>query len=78
MLKRKKEVNKLNSHVLDACKMALLVAGGNTGFIKGVRHESQSLIVPTSQAYDKKGNLKTQLVEDIFWFLKINYRYYSF
>ena len=61
------EVNKLNSHVLDACKMALLVAGGNTGFIKGVRHESQSLIVPTSQAYDKKGNLKTQLVEDIFW-----------
>jgi len=61
------EVNKLNSHVQDACKMALLIAGSNTGFIKGIRNESRADIVPLNQAYDKKGNLKNGLVEDIFW-----------
>jgi hypothetical protein len=62
-----KEIAKLNSHVQDACKMALLIAGSNTGFIKGIRNESRADIVPLNQAYDKKGNLKTGLVEDIFW-----------
>jgi len=61
------EVNKLNSHVQDACKMALLIAGSNTGFIKGIRNEERADIVPLNQAYDKKGNLKNGLVEDIFW-----------
>ena len=61
------EVGKLNSHVQDACKMALLIAGSNTGFIKGIRNESRADIVPLNQAFDKKGNLKTGLVEDIFW-----------
>ena len=62
-----KEVNKLNSHVQDACKMALLVAGANTGFIKGIRNESRADIVPLNKAFDNKGKLKTGLVEDIFW-----------
>jgi len=61
------EVNKLNSHVQDACKMALLVAGANTGFIKGIRNESRADIVPLNKAFDNKGNLKNGLVEDIFW-----------
>jgi hypothetical protein len=61
------EVNKLNSHVQDACKMALLIAGSNTGFIKGIRNEERADIVPLNQAYDKKGNLKPNLIEDIFW-----------
>ena len=61
------EVNKLNSHVQDACKMALLIAGSNTGFIKGIRNESRADIVPLNKAYDNKGNLKNGLVEDIFW-----------
>lgn len=62
-----KEIAKLNSHVQDACKMALLIAGSNTGFIKGIRNETRADIVPLNQAYDKKGNLKNGLVEDIFW-----------
>jgi hypothetical protein len=62
-----KEIAKLNSHVQDACKMALLIAGSNTGFIKGIRNETRADIVPLNQAYDKKGNLKAGLVEDIFW-----------
>jgi hypothetical protein len=62
-----KEIAKLNSHVQDACKMALLIAGSNTGFIKGIRNESRADIVPLNQAFDKKGNLKNGLVEDIFW-----------
>jgi len=61
------EVNKLNSHVQDACKMALLIAGSNTGFIKGIRNESRADIVPLSKAFDNKGNLKNGLIEDIFW-----------
>jgi hypothetical protein len=47
--------------------MALLIAGSNTGFIKGIRNESRADIVPLNQAFDKKGNLKNGLVEDIFW-----------
>ena len=62
-----KEVNKLNSHVQDACKMALLVAGANTGFIKGIRNEERAEIVPLNKAFDNKGNLKNGLIEDIFW-----------
>jgi len=61
------EVNKLNSHVQDACKMALLIAGSNTGFIKGIRNETRADIVPLNQAYNKKGELKEGLIEDIFW-----------
>ena len=62
-----KEVNKLNSHVQDACKMALLVAGANTGFIKGIRNVERAEIVPLNQAFKKDGSLKDNLVEDIFW-----------
>ncbi len=62
-----KEIAKLNSHVQDACKMALLIAGSNTGFIKGIRNETRADIVPLNQAYNKKGELKDGLVEDIFW-----------
>ena len=61
------EVNKLNSHVQDASKMALLVAGENTGFIKGIRNISRADIVPIEKAYKKDGSLKDGLVEDIFW-----------
>ena len=62
-----KEIGKLNSHVQDACKMALLIAGSNTGFIKGIRNESRADIVPLNKAFDNKGNLKNGLIEDIFW-----------
>lgn len=60
------EVNKLNSHVSDAVKFALLICGANTGFIIGYRNETRQDLVETKNAFDKKGVLKHGLVQDVF------------